>query len=140
MTPEAKARIMGSASSRGPAASSRGPAASSRGSAASSTYRVTLDVFEGPLDLLLRLIERQELDITKVSLAAVAGQYLAHVARLQEVSAANLAGFLVVAAKLLLIKSRALLPRPERSKLPACGPFPGSHRRRRWKGDCNPVK
>ena len=103
MAPEAKARIMGSASSRG--------------SAASSTYHVSLEVFEGPLDLLLRLIERQELDITKVSLAAVAGQYLAHVARLQEVSAANLAGFLVVAAKLLLIKSRALLPRPEHETL-----------------------
>ena len=77
------------------------------------TYRVTLEVFEGPLDLLLRLVEREELDITGVSLAAVADQYLAYVAALQEVSAANLADFLVIAARLLLIKSRSLLPRPE---------------------------
>jgi len=78
-----------------------------------TVYRVALDVFEGPLDLLLRLIEREELDISKVSLAIVADQFLGYVATLQEVSAANLADFLVVAAKLLVIKSRALLPKPE---------------------------
>lgn len=78
-----------------------------------ATYRVALDVFEGPLDLLLRLIEREELDISKVSLAIVADQYLGYVATLQEVSAANLADFLVIAARLLVIKSRALLPKPE---------------------------
>lgn len=74
---------------------------------------MALDVFEGPLDLLLRLIERQELDITKVSLALVADQYLAHIALLRQLSAAHLADFLVIAAKLLVIKSRALLPPPE---------------------------
>jgi segregation and condensation protein A len=78
-----------------------------------TTYRVTLDVFEGPLDVLLRLIEREELDISKVSLAIVADQFLGYVATLREISAANLAEFLVVAAKLLVIKSRALLPKPE---------------------------
>ncbi len=78
-----------------------------------STYRVTLEVFEGPLDLLLRLIEREELDISKVSLAMVADQYLAHIALLKELSAANLADFLAIAARLLLIKSRALLPQAE---------------------------
>jgi len=75
-------------------------------------YRVRLDVFEGPLDLLLRLIERQELDITKVSLVAVTDQYLDYIRHLQHLDAATLADFLVVAAKLLLIKSRALLPTP----------------------------
>jgi segregation and condensation protein A len=70
-------------------------------------------VFEGPLDLLLHLIEREELDITRVSLAMVADQYLDYMAVLQEVAAANLADFLVIAARLLLIKSRALLPPPE---------------------------
>lgn len=70
-------------------------------------------MFEGPLDLLLHLIEREELDITRVSLAMVADQYLEYVALLQEVVAANLADFLVIAARLLLIKSRALLPPPE---------------------------
>jgi segregation and condensation protein A len=75
-------------------------------------YLVRLQVFEGPLDLLLHLIEKQELDITAVSLAAVTDQYLEYMRHLERVSAENLADFLVVAAKLLLIKSRALLPAP----------------------------
>ena len=75
-------------------------------------YRVKLEVFEGPLDLLLSLIEKQELDITKVSLVAVTDQYLDYIQRLDRITADNLADFLVVAAKLLLIKSRALLPGP----------------------------
>ena len=77
------------------------------------TYQVRLQVFEGPLDLLLHLIEREELDITRISLAQVTDQYLAHIDRLEKVHAENLADFLVVAAKLLLIKSQMLLPRPE---------------------------
>lgn len=76
------------------------------------TYQVTLPVFEGPLDLLLHLIERQELDITEVSLAQVTNQYVEYLARLGERDPDSLADFLVVAAKLLLIKSRVLLPRP----------------------------
>lgn len=78
-----------------------------------SSYQVALDVYEGPLDVLLRLIERDELDITLVSLALVADQFLAHVARLRDVQAANLAEFLVIAARLLVLKSRVLLPQPE---------------------------
>ena len=81
-----------------------------------STYRVAIDVYEGPLDVLLRLIERRELDITRVSLALVADQYLAHIAVLRELSAANLADFLVIAARLLVIKSRHLLPREEEAE------------------------
>jgi len=79
-------------------------------------YQVSLDVFEGPLDLLLRLIERQELDITLVSLALVADQFLAQVTALEDVSAENLANFLVIAARLLVIKSRVLLPQPEQEE------------------------
>nr|BAL56756.1 segregation and condensation protein A [uncultured prokaryote] len=75
-------------------------------------YRVQLPVFEGPLDLLLYLIERQELDITQVSLARVTDQYLEYLQRMEERRAGELAEFLVIAAKLLLIKSRALLPQP----------------------------
>jgi segregation and condensation protein A len=75
-------------------------------------YQVSLPVFEGPLDLLLHLIERQELDITQVSLAQVTNQYLEHLAHISERNPDNLADFLVVAAKLLLIKSRVLLPQP----------------------------
>jgi segregation and condensation protein A len=75
-------------------------------------YRVRLEVFEGPLDLLLHLIEKQELDITTVSLAAVTDQYLDYISQLEYIHAETLADFLAVAAKLLLIKSRALLPAP----------------------------
>ncbi len=75
-------------------------------------YKVSLPVFEGPLDLLLHLIERQELDITEVSLALVTNQYLDYLATIDERSLDNLADFVVVAARLLLIKSQVLLPRP----------------------------
>ncbi|MCE5258730.1 MAG: segregation/condensation protein A [Chloroflexi bacterium] len=81
-------------------------------SANSDPYCVALDVFEGPLDLLLRLIEHQELDITRVSLALVADQYLKHIARIADITSENLADFLVIAAKLLVIKSKSLLPPP----------------------------
>lgn len=76
-------------------------------------YTIQLAAFEGPLDLLLKLIEREELDITSIALAQVADQYLAHVRALQAPDPAALSAFLVIAARLLLIKSRALLPRPE---------------------------
>ena len=75
-------------------------------------YQVTLPVFEGPLDLLLHLIERQELDITEVSLAQVTNQYIEYLAEISERDPDHLADFMVVAAKLLLIKSRVLLPQP----------------------------
>jgi segregation and condensation protein A len=75
-------------------------------------YTVTLPIFEGPLDLLVRLIEREELDVTRVALAHVADQYLAHVRSMDAPDPASLSVFLVVAARLLLLKSRALLPRP----------------------------
>jgi len=77
-----------------------------------SEYSVNLPVFEGPLDLLLRLIEQEQLDITTIALAQVTDQFLEHLERIPEKPAAELAGFLVVAAKLLQIKSEALLPRP----------------------------
>jgi segregation and condensation protein A len=79
-------------------------------------YTVNTPVYEGPLDLLLRLIERAELDITAIALATVTDQYLTHIRALQDGSAAPSAGeisaFLVIAAKLIQIKSEALLPRP----------------------------
>lgn len=75
-----------------------------------SLYQVELPVFEGPLDLLLHLIEREELDITQVSLAQITNQYLDYLAQLSERDPDSLADFLVIAAKLLLIKSRVLLP------------------------------
>jgi segregation and condensation protein A len=75
-------------------------------------YSVQTPVYEGPLDLLLSLIEHAELDITSVSLAMVTDQYLAYLNSLEQVNADELSAFLVIAAKLLQIKSEALLPRP----------------------------
>ena len=77
-----------------------------------TTYTVRLPVYEGPLDLLLELIERAELDITKVALAQVTDQYLSYMRQLVTKDPGDLASFLVVAARLLQIKSEALLPRP----------------------------
>ncbi len=74
-------------------------------------YTVNIPVYEGPLDLLLQLIERAELDITAVALAKVTDQYLEYIHKMQ-VPADEISAFLVVAAKLLQIKSDALLPRP----------------------------
>ncbi len=75
-------------------------------------YQVETPVYQGPLDLLLQLIERAELDITKLSLARVTDQYLAYIEQLPELSAEEISGFLVIAAKLIQIKSESLLPRP----------------------------
>lgn len=69
-----------------------------------------IDKFEGPLGLLLQLIESQELDITEISLAKIADQYIEYIKSCNHLKPEELADFLVVAAKLLLIKSRALLP------------------------------
>jgi segregation and condensation protein A len=77
-----------------------------------SGYTVETPVYEGPLDLLLQLIEHAELDITKLSLALVTDQYLDHIRHLPNLSADEVSAFLVIAARLLQIKSEALLPRP----------------------------
>jgi len=75
---------------------------------------VKLPVFEGPLDLLLHLIERNELDISAVSLVLVVDQYMQYLDLMRaEMKLEAAAEFLVVAGKLLLIKSRSLLPRVE---------------------------
>lgn len=76
------------------------------------TFSLELPVFEGPLDLLLQLIEREELDITAISLAQVTHQYLSIIEEMGQRGIADLTAFLVIAAKLVLIKSRVLLPRP----------------------------
>jgi segregation and condensation protein A len=75
-------------------------------------HEIQLPVFTGPLDLLLRLIEREELDITEVSLVQVTDQYLSIIEEMGRRELADLTSFLSVATRLVLIKSRALLPRP----------------------------
>jgi segregation and condensation protein A len=74
-------------------------------------YTVQIPVYEGPLDLLLQLIERTELDVTAVALAQVTDQYLNYI-HAMNVPPEEISAFLVIAAKLLQIKSEALLPRP----------------------------
>ncbi|MBI4414704.1 MAG: segregation/condensation protein A [Candidatus Kerfeldbacteria bacterium] len=73
-------------------------------------HAIKLDQFEGPLDLLLELVEQQKMEITNVALAQVTEQFLDYLAHAQSMHVEELADFLVVAAKLLLIKSRVLLP------------------------------
>ncbi|MFO0831483.1 MAG: segregation/condensation protein A [Phycisphaerales bacterium] len=83
----------------------------------SDEYRVRLEAFEGPLDLLLFLIRKNEVDIHDIPIAAITDQYVGMVGQLQGADAARLdidaAGeFLVMAATLMEIKSRMLLPKP----------------------------
>ncbi len=73
-------------------------------------YKINIEKFEGPLDLLLQLIEKEKLDITEVSLEKVTDQFLEHIKKIEEIEAENLADFLIMASQLILIKSRALLP------------------------------
>jgi segregation and condensation protein A len=73
-------------------------------------YHIKIEQFEGPLDLLLQLTEQEKLDITRVSLAKIADQFLAYIAQEKNITLAHLADFLTVASRLILIKSKALLP------------------------------
>jgi len=75
-------------------------------------YPVTLPAFEGPLDLLLYLIRRQELDIYDIPIAVITAQFLDYLAMLEAMDIEVAAEFLVMAATLMEIKSRLLLPRP----------------------------
>jgi segregation and condensation protein A len=73
---------------------------------------VFLDAFEGPLDLLLYLIKRQNLDILDIPIAAITDQYMEYVELMKELKLELAAEYLVMAAMLAEIKSRMLLPRP----------------------------
>jgi len=73
-------------------------------------FELKLSAFQGPLDLLLHLIEREELDITAISLAQVTDQYWAYLRSAEGLDLEALAEFIAVGARLLYIKSRALLP------------------------------
>lgn len=84
-----------------------------------SGYQLRLPGFEGPLDVLLRLIERDQLAVTDVSLVAVTDQFLAHLAGLADVPPATVAEFAAVGGRLVLLKSRSLLPRPAAVEDPA---------------------
>ncbi len=77
------------------------------------SYKIKLDIFEGPLDLLLHLIKKNEVDIYDIPISVITEQYLEYIDLMKEMNL-NLAGeFLVMAATLVHIKSRMLLPVPE---------------------------
>lgn len=78
-----------------------------------ATYRVKLDLFEGPLDLLLHLVKKNEVDIADIPIAAITDQYLEYLAVLEEMNLDIAGEFLVMAATLMYIKSRCLLPQAE---------------------------
>ncbi len=109
------------AATRSQAASDAGPAsdAGARAERGADGFVLRLPVFEGPLDLLLQLIERAELDVTEVSLLSVTEQYLAQLRSGQSISIGSLADFVAMGARLLLLKSRALLPRDEAEQVAA---------------------
>jgi segregation and condensation protein A len=75
--------------------------------------KIKLDMFEGPLDLLLHLIEKAEVDIYQVPIAQITDQYMAILAEAQEMELEITSEFLVMAATLLAIKSKMLLPKQE---------------------------
>jgi segregation and condensation protein A len=76
-------------------------------------YQINTPVYTGPLDLLLGLIEHAELDITTLALAQVTDQYLDYLELIADRDPAEVSAFLVIAARLVQIKSAALLPRPQ---------------------------
>ena len=82
-------------------------------------YVVRLPVFEGPLDLLLHLIEKRQMEITTISLLAVTDQYLDYLRRWQDeqMPLANMAAFISIASRLLYIKSQSLLPHASKEEL-----------------------
>ena len=75
------------------------------------SYKVRIDSFEGPFDLLLHLVSRQKVDIGAISITQIADQYLAEVARMDSLDLDVASDFLLVASTLLEIKAESLLPR-----------------------------
>lgn len=72
--------------------------------------RISFEVFDGPLDLLLHLVKERQLDIATVPLAIVAEQYLAYISMMEAIDVEVAAEYLLIAATLLFLKSKALLP------------------------------
>lgn len=77
-------------------------------------YKVNLECFQGPLDLLLHLIEKQELNIYDIPISVITDQYLSYIENLDELNLDFACDFLVMAATLLAIKAKMLLPKPKK--------------------------
>lgn len=96
-----------------PGQGSPGPRPRAPDTAAAGGYRVRLELFEGPLDLLLHLIKKSEVDISNIPVATITEQYLGYLDLMRELNLDIAGEYLVMAATLTLIKSRMLLPSAE---------------------------
>ncbi|MBI3949669.1 MAG: segregation/condensation protein A [Acidobacteria bacterium] len=85
--------------------------ASELADSSTSAYKVKLEVFEGPLDLLLHLIKKEQVSIYDIPIARITEQYLEYLSLMQEMDIAIAGDFLVMAATLIYIKTKMLLPR-----------------------------
>jgi len=96
-------------------------------------YQCSLDIFEGPLDLLLHLIKEQKMDIYDIRIAEITKQYLSYLDLLSELNLEMVGEYLVMAAELAKIKSKTLLPIPETEEdvLTAAGEDPRAELMRR---------
>ena len=97
------------------------------------SYQCNLDIFEGPLDLLLHLIKEQKMDIYDIRIAEITKQYLSYLDLLSELNLEMVGEYLVMAAELAKIKSKTLLPIPETEEdvLTAAGEDPRAELMRR---------
>ena len=77
------------------------------------SYKIKINAFEGPLDLLLHLINRLEIDIYDIPVAEITEQYVAYIHTMKELELDIASEYLVMAASLLAIKSKMLLPKHE---------------------------
>src|SRR5688572_22510856 len=77
------------------------------------TYTIKIDAFEGPFDLLLFFIERDELDIYNIPIAKITNDFLAYIRQMQQLNLEVAGEFILVASTLMRIKAKMLLPRPE---------------------------
>ena len=73
-------------------------------------HKIQLEQFEGPLDLLLKLIEKNKLQVTEISLAKITDQYLSYIEEGENIASTEVADFLLIASKLIYLKSKYLLP------------------------------
>jgi len=97
------------------------------------SYQCSLDIFEGPLDLLLHLIKEQKMDVYDIRIAEITKQYLSYLDLLSELNLEMVGEYLVMAAELAKIKSKTLLPIPETEEdvLTAAGEDPRAELMRR---------
>src|SRR5208282_3648984 len=86
------------------------PRRKTRGADVAAPYKIHLEAYDGPLDLLLDLIRKQEMDIHNIPIAQITGQYLDYLHAMEQLDVDVSADFIYMAATLIYIKSKMLLP------------------------------